>query len=295
MIMADRDAALQQVADLCKVLDHLRREVQEATQRVERLQRSSLGGAGVRIQRMLQMTEDEVTALKVSTEQETTSLRERTRAETDRLLRETTQRCQRLEAESERRRKAAEAESAARCRQAEQESERRRLLAEQESEREIARQESEAKDRIQDYQTRGVAGLHRLMRMAGERLSSRLFEVEQEITRLMELRAEVTTQLSLAHGVLVEAINQVQQAPAIEPEVWSDGSPNPAQAADAASGPPALEGSSAPPRPSALESQPQLASSTPVGHGADSDGRVGPSTEFRPAVTAAAVRWAKTG
>jgi cell division septum initiation protein DivIVA len=242
IITADRDAALQQAADLSKLLDHLRREVEEATGRVERLQRSSLGGAGLRIQRMLQVAEDEITALQVSTEQETTSLRERARTETDRLLRETTQRCERLEAESERRRKTAETESATRCRQAEQESERHRRSAEQQSERDIARQESEARDRIREYQTRGMAGLHLLMRMAGERLNNRLSAIERETTRLTQLRAEVTAQLTTAHGALVEAVGRVRQAPVLERDGWPDGSPRPAPTAAVGARPPAVEG-----------------------------------------------------
>ncbi|MFN2496096.1 MAG: hypothetical protein ABR608_09350 [Pseudonocardiaceae bacterium] len=264
MIMADRDAALRQAADLSKLLDHLRREAEEAADRVERLQRSSLGGVGVRIQRILQVAEDEITALQVSTEQETTSLRERIRAEADRLLRETTQRCARLEAESERRRQTAEAESAARCRQAEQESERRRRWAEQQSEREIARQEAEAGQRVRDYQARGAAGLHLLIRLAGERLNRQLSEVEREISRLVQLRTEVSAQLSWAHGALVEAVGRVQQ----------------------------------PPAPPALESQPQPADplpagSAPAGPGAGSRGQIAPPTEFRPAV--APTRWPATG
>lgn len=134
MIAADRDAALRQAADLSKVLEHLRREAATATERVERLQRSSLGGAGVRIERLLQLAEDEITALRISTEQET-----------------------------------------------------------------------------QDYQARGVAGLHLLLRMVGQRLGSRVAEVEREVTRLTELRAEVTARLAGAHRALVEALGHVVQ------------------------------------------------------------------------------------
>lgn len=215
MVAADRDAALRQAADLGKLLEHLRREAEDATSRVERLQRSSLGGAGVRIQRMLQLAEDEITALQVSTEQETTSLRERTRAEADRLMQETTQRCQRLEADSEQRRSTAEAESAARCQRAEQDSERRRRTAEQQSERDIVRKEAQANARIREYQTWGVAGLHLVLRIAGEGLNRRMAEIEREVRELTELRADVTARLSSAHRVLVEAVAQVESPTAI--------------------------------------------------------------------------------
>src|SRR3712207_2916455 len=42
VIASDRDTALRQVADLSKVLEYLRREAEEATERLARLQRSSL-------------------------------------------------------------------------------------------------------------------------------------------------------------------------------------------------------------------------------------------------------------
>lgn len=211
MIATDRDSALRQVADLSKLLDHLRRQAEETATQVDRLQRSSLGGAGIRIQRMLQVAEDEITAMQVSTEQETRTLRERTRAEADQLLRETTSRCERLEAESARRRKAAEAESAARCQRAEQDSERRRRMAEQQSERDIARREAEVIDRINDYQTRGISGLHQLLRLAGQQLSKRVADVEREVRRFTELRADVTSRLSSAHRALVDAVGEADQ------------------------------------------------------------------------------------
>lgn len=223
MVAADRDAALRQAADLGRLLEHLRREAEEATARVERLQRSSLGGAGVRLQRMLQVAEDEITALQLSTAEETTSLWERTRAEADRLIEETTRRCERLESDSEQRRSTAEAESAARCQRAEEESERRCREAEQRSERDVARREMQAAARIKEYQTWGMAGLHLLLRIAGEALNQRMAEIEQETRRFTQLRADVTARLSSAHRVLMEAVAQVEKPPAIEEDGPSSG------------------------------------------------------------------------
>jgi cell division septum initiation protein DivIVA len=100
MVEADRDAALGQAAELARVLEHLRREAEDATTRLELLQRSSLAGAGARIQRMMQLAEEELTELQASTRQETNALRERTRADADQLLGETTERCRRMEAEA---------------------------------------------------------------------------------------------------------------------------------------------------------------------------------------------------
>lgn len=100
MVEADRDAALGQAAELAKVLEHLRREAEDATTRLALLQQSSLAGAGARIQRMLQLAEQELAELQASTQQEVNALRERTRAEADQLLGETTERCRRLEEEA---------------------------------------------------------------------------------------------------------------------------------------------------------------------------------------------------
>lgn len=97
---ADRVAALEQVSELSRVLEHLRREAEEATSRLELMQRSSLGGAGVRIQRMMQRVEDEIGELRAGAYRESAELREQSRAEADRMLRETTERCARMEAEA---------------------------------------------------------------------------------------------------------------------------------------------------------------------------------------------------
>lgn len=230
MIAADRDAALRQAADLSRVLEHLRREAEESTGRLQRLQRSSLGGVGVRIQHMLQLAEDEIAALRADAQHETRTLREHARAEADRLLRDTTARCERLEAESAERRNAAETESAQRCRRAEQDSEHRRRTAEQQSEQDIARREAEAQARISNYQTGGIAALHLVMSLAGQQLSSRLAEVEREVSRFTELRAEVTARLSSAHRVLVEAVGQTHQSGEQGHDGTADSSPGPGPA-----------------------------------------------------------------
>ncbi|HEY6422898.1 MAG TPA: hypothetical protein VIY28_06550 [Pseudonocardiaceae bacterium] len=210
-IEADRDGAQRRCADLTKQLEQLRREAAEATAQVDDLQRSPLTAAGARIQRMLQLAVEEATELRTSTEQETTSLRESTRAQADQLQRETTQQCQRLEAESGRRRQAEEAESAGRCRQAELDSERRRVAAEQQSEHDIASRRAETEDWVRDYQTRGVAALHLILRMAGQRLARRVVEVERQVTALTGLRGEMTDQVSAVHRLLVEAVGLVDQ------------------------------------------------------------------------------------
>jgi cell division septum initiation protein DivIVA len=205
---AERDAALQRAADLnekieklrresteaTRQVDRLHREVAEAATQVDRLQRSPLTAASERIQRMLQMAEDEVVELQTATERETSSLRESARTEADRLLAETRQQCERLEVESAV----------------------RRQRTEQQSERDIASREVEMDAWIRDYQTRSLATLHLIMQMAGERLSNRVVKVTRQVTAAKALRSEVTDQLSQVHRLLVEALGVVDQPTAAE-------------------------------------------------------------------------------
>ncbi len=231
-IGAERDTALQRNVDLTEQLDHLRREAAEAATQVDRmrreaadaatqvdrLQRSPLTAATARIQRMLQMAEDEAAELQVSAEQEITSLRESARAEAARLLHETAEQCEHLDAESTSRRAAAEAESTARCRQAEVESDRRRRAAEQQAEHDIASRQAETEAWICAYQTRSVAALHLVMLLAHDRLQRRTVAVEQQVTALRQLRAGMTDQVHAVHRLLVEAVDLVDQpVPADQP------------------------------------------------------------------------------
>lgn len=211
---AERDAALQRAADLNEDLERLRREAADAARQVERfrreaqdaiteldrLQRSPLAAATARIQRMLQMAEDEAAELKTRAEQETTALRESTRAEADQLLTETRQLCQRLEAESASRRRAEDAESAS-----------RRQRAEQQSEQDIAHRQAETRDWVSDYQTRSVAALYLLMQLAGERLNNRVVKVKRQVAAAKALRSDVTDQLSAVQRLLTEALGVVDQ------------------------------------------------------------------------------------
>ncbi|HEX2263653.1 MAG TPA: hypothetical protein VHH52_07810 [Pseudonocardiaceae bacterium] len=229
-IGAERDAALQRAADLSEQFENLRREAVEATAQVERLrreaaeaatqvdrlERSPLTAATARIQRMLQMAEDEAAELQISAEQETTSLVESARAEADALLHETSQRCTRLEAESERRRQTAEAESTARCQQAELDAERRASAAEQRSEHNLARRRAETEAWISDYQTRSIAALYLIVHLAVQGLTSRMAEAERETKALKNLRAEIADQVFAVHRLMVEVVGLVDQPTAAE-------------------------------------------------------------------------------
>jgi cell division septum initiation protein DivIVA len=231
-IGTERDAALRRLAELSEQFDQVRRDAAEAARQVEylrheasesaaevdRLQRSPLTAASARIQRMLQMAEDEAAELQASAEQEATSLRTNARAEADRLHAESTQRCERLEAESQRRRQAMDAETAARCQQ-----------AEQQTEQDTARHRAETQAWVGEYQTRGIAALHLIMKMAGERLNSRVVKVKQQVAAARTLRSEITGQLSDVHRLLVEALGVVDQptpAEQAEQAAEQDGPPD---------------------------------------------------------------------
>jgi cell division septum initiation protein DivIVA len=218
-IGAERDAALQRAAELSEQVDRLRQEatgsadqVQRLRQElaemgaeVERLQRSPVSAVTARIQRMLQMAEEEAAELRKTVELEVRSAREEARAEAERLLAETTQRCEQLEAESARRRESAEAESAARLAQ-----------AQQECEQSIARREAQLQQWAREYQAATIAALHLLMRLAGERLSSRVEKASRQVTALRRVRDEISAQLLDVHHLLTEAVEVVDQPTAAE-------------------------------------------------------------------------------
>jgi hypothetical protein len=211
---AERDAALQRAADLsdklekvrreaadaARQVESLRRDAQDAAEELDRLQRSPLAAATARIQRMLQMAEDEAAELRASAEQETRLLRENARAETDRLLAETRQLCERLESESASRRRAEDADSAS-----------RRQQAELQTKQQIAHRQAETRDWISDYQSRSIAALYLLMQLAGERLSNRVIRVKQQVSAAKTLRSEVTDQLSAVQRLLAEALGVVEE------------------------------------------------------------------------------------
>ncbi|HEY3895676.1 MAG TPA: hypothetical protein VGL88_09935 [Pseudonocardiaceae bacterium] len=222
-IGAERDAALQRAADLRDSLEQLRRESAEAARQMEnlrreaaeaageldRLQRSPLAAATARIQRMLQMAEDEAAELRATTERETTSLQESARTEADRMLTETTQQCERLDAEATRRRQSLETESTA-----------RRQQVERQLEQDIASRQADTEGWIHEYQTRSVAALYLLLQIAGERLSSRTVNAKRQVSAARQLRSEVTGQLSEVHRLLVDALGVVETpTPAEQSEV----------------------------------------------------------------------------
>ncbi|WP_394616048.1 hypothetical protein JNUCC0626_41100 [Lentzea sp. JNUCC 0626] len=79
----DRAEALAQAADLRKLLEMTRQDLEEARARIERLETTSGSHASAteRMHRMLRLAEDETAEMHLQAERESTELRERTEAE----------------------------------------------------------------------------------------------------------------------------------------------------------------------------------------------------------------------
>ncbi len=242
MIAADRDAALAQIAELSKVLNHLRsesellghlrQEAENATSQVERMLRAPMVEASARIQLIIRLAEEEAAELKANAEREIvasrahadqeiaelkaraeheiTRLRARASSEIESLLKHARRRCDRLEADSTRRRE----------------------VAEQDSAQAIAQRDSEANTRIQSRERRSIARLHLMLQVVDEQLTSRASAVERdeaalrtlraevasEVTTVAALRTEVTGALATTHQLLTEAIEQVRQTMVEHPD-----------------------------------------------------------------------------
>ncbi|MGB6163336.1 MAG: hypothetical protein WCF33_02765 [Pseudonocardiaceae bacterium] len=237
MVVADRDAALTQVTELSKVvnhlrvesglLEHLRQEADKAASQVERILATPMAEASARIQRIMQLAQDEIAELKAQTEaeiaariaradQDIADLRARADNEITRLRAHASHEAKSLLDHAKQQRDQLETESAA-----------RREAAEQDSAQAIAQRESAANARIGDCEVRSVSGLHLMLQVIGEQLSARACAVEHdesalrelriqvanEVTTLEALRTEVTTALAAAHQLSAEALGQVCGAP----------------------------------------------------------------------------------
>lgn len=243
LIVADRDAALTQVAELSKVLnhlrlesellEHLRQEADKATSQVERILATPMAEASARIQRIVRLAEDEAAELKAHAEaeiaariaradQDIADLRARADEEITRLRARTSREAKSLLEHARRQRDQLETDSAA-----------RREAAERAAAQAIAQRESAASARIRERELRGIAGLHLMLQVIGEQLSTRVCAVERdesalrelrvqvanEVTALEALRTEVTAALAAAHQFLTEALGQVHRAPVEHSEV----------------------------------------------------------------------------
>jgi hypothetical protein len=228
LIAADRDAALAQVAELSRVLDHLRREADEATAQVERILQEPMAEAGARIQRILQLVAEEAAEVKAHAEAEISANQARADQDIAELKARADDQITALRAKASREAKSLLDQARRQCDQLESESAARRKAAEQA----IAQREAEANERIRNSELRSLAGLHLMLRVMDENLTDRVAAVERdesalrelraqvtsEATALQSLRAEVTAAVTAAHELSTEALEQVRKIP-VEPAV----------------------------------------------------------------------------
>src|SRR5947209_462862 len=186
IVAADRDAALAQVAQLTKALNHLRsesellvhlrREAEKATAQVERILSAPMAQAGARIQRILELAEEEaaelktraqtqIAAEKARADQDIAELRARADQDIAELRARADDQITALRASASREAKSLFEHAKRQCDQLESESAARRQAAEQESMQAIAQRKAEANDRIRAEELHGLGALHIIARM----------------------------------------------------------------------------------------------------------------------------------
>jgi hypothetical protein len=251
MVAADRDTALTQVTELSKVLnhlrlesellEHLRQEADKAASRVEHILATPMAQASARIQRIMRLAEEEAAEFKTHAEteiavriaradQDIADLRARADNEIMTRRARASREAKSLLDHARQQRDQLETDSAA-----------RREAAERDAAQAIAQRESAANARIGDREARGIAGLHLMLQVIGEQLSTRARAVERdesalrelrvgvagEVATLEALRAEATAALVAAHQLLTEALGQVCGAPVEKNTVESPEAPAP--------------------------------------------------------------------
>ena len=233
VVAADRDAALTQVAELSKVMNHLRlqselleylrREAHEASARVERVLATPMAEASARIQRIMRLAEEEAAELKATAEAEIAAGKARADHELAELRASADEQIASLRAHASREAKSLLEHARRQCDQLEADSAARREAAEQDAAETIAQREAAASAGIRDSELRSIARLHLLHRVVGEQLSTRACAVERDesalrelrsqaandVTTLEALRTEVTAALAATYQVLAEALRQV--------------------------------------------------------------------------------------
>ncbi|PZS26359.1 MAG: hypothetical protein DLM61_18510 [Pseudonocardiales bacterium] len=206
VVAADRDAALTQVAELSKVMNHLRlqselleylrREAHEASSRVERVLASPMAEGSARIQRILRLAEEEAAELKATAEAEIVARRAHADKELAELRASADEQITSLRAHASRETKSLLEHARRQCDQLEADSAARREAAEQDAAQAIAKREAAASAGIRDSELRSLTRLHLIHQMVGEQLLTRACAVERDESALRELRAQVATDMT---------------------------------------------------------------------------------------------------
>lgn len=234
MIAADRDTALAQVAELSKVLnhlrlesellEHLRQETRQASSQVDHILATPMAEASARIQRIMRLAEEEAAELKTAAEADIAARRARADQEIAELKASTDEQITGLRACASREAKSLLEHAKRQCDQFAMDSAARREAAEQEIAQTITERESAANSRIRDSELRSIA---RLL-IIGAQLTARACAVEKGEAELRErraqiagegaalqtLRTEVTTAVAATHELLTDILEKVRGAAA---------------------------------------------------------------------------------
>ncbi len=235
MVAADRDAALTQVAELSKVLnhlrlesellEHLRREADNARSQVEHILATPMAEANARIQRIMRLAEQEAAEIKAQAEAEAAARIARADQDIAELRARADDQITGLRARVSREAKSLLVHARRQCTQLETDSAARREAAEQDSAQAIAHRESTADARIRDSELRSIARMHLILQMISEQLAARVGAVERdesalhelraqvagEVTALETLRTDVTAAVAATHQFLTEALGQIHK------------------------------------------------------------------------------------
>jgi cell division septum initiation protein DivIVA len=235
MVAADRDAALTQVAELSKVLnhlrlesellEHLRREADKAKSQVEHILATPMAEANARIQRIMRLAEQEAAEIKAQAEAEAAAQIARADQDIAELRARADDQITGLRASVSREAKSLLVHARRQCTQLETDSAARREAAEQDSAQAIAHRESTADARIRDSELRSIARMHLILQMISEQLATRVGAVERdesalhelraqvagEVTALETLRTDVTAAVAATHQFLTEALGQIHK------------------------------------------------------------------------------------
>lgn len=248
IVAADRDAALAQVAELSRVLDHfrsesellshLRREAEKATAEVERILATPMAEASARIQRILRLAEEEAAEAKAHIEAEIIASKAHADQDITELKARADDHIAVLRAQASREAKSLLDHARRQCDQLEAESAARREAAEHDAANALAQREASANERIQNGELRSLARLQVMLRVMKDRASvlerdeSALRELRAQVTSeaasLGTVRAEVTAAVLAAHQLLTDALGQVRKIP-VEQAL---GEPDPSQEPD---------------------------------------------------------------
>jgi cell division septum initiation protein DivIVA len=233
VVAADRDAALTQVAELSKVMNHLRlqsdlleylrREAHEASARVDRVLATPMAEASARIHRILRLAEEEAAELKATAQAQIVAGRAHADHELAELRARADEQIASLRAHASREAKSLLEHARRQCDQLEADSAARREAAEQDAAQAIAQREAAASAGIRDSELRSIARFHLMHQIVGEQLATRMCAVErdesalrelrvqvaEDVTALETLRTEVTAALAATYQVLTEALGQI--------------------------------------------------------------------------------------